>query len=52
MDGASLEDDEGFPRAFFEFLQYLYTHRPERLRDVLVAPTHKPERSPKKKAAR
>jgi hypothetical protein len=51
MDDASLEDDEGLPGAFFEFLQYLYTHRPEKLRDELTAPTHKQDRGSPKKVA-
>ncbi len=44
----SLEDNEGFPKAFFAFLNYLFEHRCERLRHALHAPVQKPERASRK----
>ena len=44
----ALETDENFPKVFFAFLTYLYTHRSARLRDTLAPPVHKADRSPRK----
>ena len=44
----ALEDDDGFPKAFFTFLKYLYNHRCARLRESLPAPAQKGDRTPKK----
>ncbi len=47
-DTEALENDDGFPKAFYTFLMYLYTNRCDRLTAALNTPVQKADRTPRK----